>query len=87
MGIFKFNDIEYTGNSFKYEGDIFYVDGHAVADFRVKDKFAMEGNGTLITDKDIIIYGEFKGDIKAEKVIINGEHEGIINANKVIDNR
>ncbi len=86
MGIFKFNGNEYQGDSFKYENDILYIDGYPIADFKTKDTISIEGNGTLITDKQIVIYGDFNGNIVADKVIINGIHNGNIKANKVIKN-
>lgn len=85
--VFKFNNQEYMGDSFEYKNDILYIDGYAIENFKTKDTINIEGNGNFITDKNVVIYGDYNGDIIAKKVIINGEHKGKIKTNKIIDNR
>jgi len=100
---FTFNGQEFTGENFEIKNKVLYVDGHAVMDLKPNtEEISIEGSGNLITDKDVVIYGNFSGnitakkvivngesvgDMVAEKVIINGEHKGNINAEKISDNR
>lgn len=88
MGTFRFNGIEYTGNDFEIKERVLYIDGHAVADMKPNsEELIVSGEGTIISDTKVVIYGKFIGDITAQKVIINGEFEGNMNVQHLTDNR
>ncbi len=79
---------KFTGSHFEVKNGIFYVDGHPIMDLHPnRHVIELSGSGKLISDKKVIIYGEFSGEINANVVIINGKSSGTITAQTTISNK